>query len=208
LPDAVSNAIWNRERERELLEVSRLQSEAADAMGARGFNLPSGIFFDERARIAQAGADRIAAASRDRAIQDGQTRLDMLKFALEKGVQMRLGILDGLVSYLNTWLKLPALAIEKARTLADAKTKLWESSAAYYRALIAVSELILRVEEINVNRMLGMQQNDVRNFEAKIKARVEAAVGAAEAMGNIGAAAMGSINALGSLNNDTIESVE
>lgn len=203
LPVAVSDAIWNRERERELLETSRLQSEAADSFAARGFSLPSGVLLNERSIIAQTSADKIAAASRDRAIQDGQIRIDMLKFAVEKGVQMRLGVLDALVNFLNAWIKIPALAIEKAKALTDAKMKLWDQSSAYLRALLGVAELILHAEEINMNRALHVQDNEVRNFAARIEGRVSAAVGAAKTMGDMAAAALGSLNSLAEIGHQT-----
>lgn len=208
LPPAVSNAIWNRERERELLETSRLQSEAADSFAARGFSLPSGVLLNERSIIAQAGADKIASASRDRAIQDGQIRIDMLKFAVEKGVQMRLGVLDALVNFLNAWIKIPALAIEKAKALTDAKMKLWDQSSAYLRALLGVAELLLHYDELLTNSDLRTQDAFVQGALGSVRAQVDAAVGAAEAMGQIAGSAMGSINSLASIDNSTIQSGE
>lgn len=205
LPQAVSDAIWNRERERELLETSRLQSEAVDSFAARGFALPSGVLLNERSIIAQAGADRIAAASRDRAIQDAQIRIEMLKFAVEKGVQMRLGVLDALVNFLNAWIKIPALAIEKAKALTEAKTKLWDQSSTYIRALLGVADLLLRYDEIRINNELHTQDNFVRASLGSVEAKVNAAVGAAETMGKIAGSAMGSINSLASIDNSTIE---
>ena len=158
LPIAVENAIWARERERELMETSRLQSESVDAYAARGFSLPAGLLVDEQAKISFSGANKIAAASRDRAIKEAEIRIDMLKFAVEKGVQMRLGVLDALVNFLNVFLKVPALAIEKARTLTDAKTKLWDQSSNYHRALIAVAELLFRYKELDVHTKTHLQE--------------------------------------------------
>ncbi|CAN5813142.1 hypothetical protein BH20PSE1_BH20PSE1_00900 [soil metagenome] len=206
LPQAVSDAIWNRERERELLETSRLQSEAADSFAARGFSLPSGVLLNERSIIAQAGADKISAASRDRAIQDGQIRIDMLKFAVEKGVQMRLGVLDALVNFLNAWIKIPALAIEKAKALTEAKTKLWDQSSSYIRALLGVAELLLHYDEIRTNSDLRTQDAFVQGALGQVDAQVRAAMGAADTMGQIAGSAMGSINSLASIDNSTIES--
>lgn len=204
LPVAVENAIWARERERELMETSRLQSESVDAFAARGFSLPGGLLVDEQSKISYAGANKISAASRDRAIKEAEIRIDMLKFAVEKGVQMRLGVLDALVNFLNVFLKVPALAIEKARTLTDAKTKLWDQSSNYHRALIAVAELLFRYKELEVNTKVHQQDIDVNAFTAKIQGQVGAAVAAAEAMGAIAGSALGSLNSLGEISHTTI----
>lgn len=205
LPPAAEAALWERERERELVETSRLQSESINSFASRGFTLPGGVLVDEQAKIAQAGADRIAAASRDRAIQDEQIRIDMLKFAVEKGVQMRLGIAEALVNYLNAWLKVPALAIEKARSIVDAKTRLWDQSSRYYEAVIGAARLLLDYDQIRIDSAIREQDNFVRASIGAIDAKVRAAVGAAEAMGAIAAAALGSLNSLASIESATIE---
>ena len=205
LPVDVENAIWARERERELMETSRLQSEAVDAFAARGFSLPGGLLADEQSKISYSGSQRIAQASRDRAIKEAEIRIDMLKFAVEKGVQMRIGVLDALVNFLNCFLKVPALAIEKARTLTEAKTKLWDQSSNYHRALIAVAELILRYEQIGIDAALTEQTNFVNSVIGTVSNRVNAAVSAAEAMGNIAAAALGSLNSLADISHATID---
>lgn len=204
LPPAIEEALWNRERERELKEISRLQSESINSFADRGWSLPGGLLIDERAKIAEAGADRIAAASRDRAIKDAEIRIDMLKFAVEKGVQMRLGVLDALVSYLNTWLKIPALAIEKASRLIEAKERLWDKSSAYLHAQVAVATLLLRFEEIKVESARHTQRVVVEASIGAVNARVAAAVGALKTLGDIAGSFAGSTNSLSDISHSTI----
>lgn len=204
LPVNVERALWDREREREVIETARLQSESVNAFADRGWSLPSGVLVDERAKIAEAGANRIAQASRDQAIQAAQIRIDMLKFAVEKGVQLRLGVVSALVDFLNAWLKVPALAIEKARNLVDAKARLWDQTSNYYQALIAAAALLLDFDKLRIDSALRAQANFVAAVTASIEGKVGAAVGAAGAMGDLAAAALGSLNSLASINNDTI----
>ena len=206
LPPAIENAIWNRERERELKEVSRLQSESLNAFADRGWSLPSGVLVDEQAKIAEAGANRIAQASRDRAIKEAEIRIDMLKFAVEKGVQMRLGVLDALVNYLNTWLKIRALALEEAGKLVEAKSKLWDTSARYLHAQIAVAQLLLHYEEIKVDSARHTQRTVVEASIGAVNARVAAAIGGLNALANIAGSFASSTNSLADISHSTIGS--
>lgn len=206
LPAEIERAIWAGERERELIEVSRLDSEAIDNFAAMGWSLPGGALIDERAKVREAGANRIAEASRSRAIKNAEIRIEMLKFAVEKGVELRLGVLNGLVNFLNAWLRIPALAIDKARILTEAKTKLWEQSAAYYRALIAEADLLLHYDEIRINSDLHEQDNFVRSAIGALEQRVNGLIAAAEVSGRVAGSFASSTNSLASIDNSTIES--
>lgn len=206
IPLGVENAIWQRDREREILEAQRAEDEAVRGYSARGWALPSGVLTDTLLRVREGLADKISASSRDRAIEQIKIEIENIRFAVEQGVKLRLGAIDALVNFLNARARLVEAAIEKAKALVDAKTRLFSSIGSYYTAIIGAAELVLSYEKLRIDTVLHQQDTVVQANVQNVNSRVNAAISAAEAMGAVAAAALSSQNSIAEISNATFQS--
>lgn len=209
MPAYVERQIYDRAHERDLQESVRLRSEAFESFAAMGgYSMPSGLLYSAVQRINQDVADKAAEHSRDVAIEQNKTRLDMLKFAVQEGTKMRLGIVQALVGYINAWQHMIDSAIEKAKGVIEARARLWNAVESYYRALVAVEELGIRRDQFRAELVLKAQQIDVEAFTAAIQGATQAALSAADAVGKIAAAAQGAQNTLSGLEHSEFSSAD
>lgn len=204
IPVDVENQIWERSRNREIIDASRQQSEVITAFAARGFALPSGVLLDAVQRVQQDLSNKNSTHSRDVAIKQAEIEIENIRFAVEQGVRLRLGVVQALVEFVNTWLRMQQTAIDRAKAVIDAKRDLWQAAAAYYRALIDVAELDLKYDEIRIDSALKQAALVVQAGLGGVDAKVKAAVGAAETLANFAASAIGAQNTLANIEHSTI----
>lgn len=208
IPAAVEDQIWARSNEREAKEASRQKDIIVRQFAGRGFDLPPGTMAAQLAMIDQDAANKISTHSRDVAIKQAEIEIENIRFAVGTGVSLRLGIVNAMVSYLNTFMRPWELGIQKAAALVDAKARLWQTSATYYSALIAAAELTLRYDELRIRTGLHQGDQYVTQITSLVNARVNAAISAAESLGQMAAAAMGAQASLGNVAHQTVEGTE
>ena len=201
----VENAIWNRSRERESIEAFRQKSELNKMWAGRGFSFPPGVLVAQSAMIDQDLANKVSTHSRDVAIKQAEIEIDNVKFAVQQGAQLRISIMATALDYMRAFMLPWQLAIEKAKALVEAKRLLWQSSAAYYQALIAAASLELEYDKVRIDRSMDLAKLSVEQIVSLVQERVRAAISAAEAMGEIAASATGSQVSLGQIAHQTIE---
>jgi len=201
----VENAIWERSRERELLEAQRQKDTVVRTFASRGFDLPAETLSAQLAMVDQDAANKASTHSRDVAIKQAEIEIENVRLAVQVGVQLRLGIVNALVAYLNVFMRPWELAIRKAAALVDAKARLWQTSATYYSALIAAEQLQLQYDELRIRTGLHQGDQYVKQITELVNARVNAAIASAEAMGQMAAAAMGAQASLGNVAHQTVE---
>lgn len=200
MPAYVEQQIYDRAHERDLEESARLRSEALDSFAAMtGLPTYSGLLYTAVQRINQDVADKSAEHSRDVAIDQNKTRIDMLKFAVEQGARMRLGVVQALVGYVQAWQHMIDSALDKARGLIEARARLWNAIEAYYRAVVTAAELPLRRDQIKGGFQMDAQRIDVDAFTASVHGQANAALAAADAVAKIAAAAQGAQNSVSGL---------
>ena len=204
-PD-VENAIWQRSREREVLDARRAEDEAVSGWAARGWAFHGGVLIDAIQRVQQVASDKISTHSRDVMIKQAEIEIENIKFAVEQGVKLRLGVIAALTDFLRAWASMKELAIEKAKALVDAKTRLYQSVAAYYGAIIDAAGLVLEYDKTRVDSAIRQQDIFARAASARDESAVHAALGAADAMGAMASAALGSQNTLAEVAHQTTDS--
>ncbi|MGH8566540.1 MAG: hypothetical protein ACREXU_00615 [Gammaproteobacteria bacterium] len=200
---AVENALWQRSREREILDARRAEDEAVSGFAARGWALPGGVLIDAVLRVQQVLSDKVSTHSRDVMVKQAEIEIENIRFAVDQGVKLRLGVISALVDFLRTWASMKELAIEKAKALLDAKTRLYQSVAAYYGAIIEAARLVLDYDKLQIDSFVGTQEISADRAIARVEAQVNAAIKAAEAMGAMAAAALGSQNTLAEVAHQT-----
>ena len=209
MPAYVEQQIYDRAHQRNLQESTRLRSEALESFAAmNGLPMQSGLLYKRVQEINQDVANKAAEHSRDVAIDQNKTRLDMLKFAVGEGTKMRLGVAQALVSYLTAWSQMISSAIDKAKGVIEARARLWNAVESYYRALVAVEELGIRRDQFRAELQLKAQAIDVNAFTAAIHGATNAALAAADAVAKIAAAAQGAQNTIAGLDHSVIGSEE
>lgn len=200
---AVENAIWQRDRERVILDARRAEDEAATGWAARGWALPGGVLIDNIQRVQQAASDKNSGHSRDVMIEQAKIEIENIRFAVDQGVKLRLGVISGLLDYLKTWASLRELAIKKGEALLEAKTKLYQTIGAYYSAIVGAARLMLEYDRMRVDAFVSLSDIDMRGFAERLKARVDAAISAAETMGKIAGAGLSAQSTIAEVSHNT-----
>lgn len=193
IPAAIENAIWERARSREMIDARMLEQEALNAFASRGFSMPPGALAGRLLEVRQNATNKSSTISRDVAIKQAELEIENIKFALDEGLKVRMGVIQSLPAYIKAWLEPAADAVEYAKALAAAKERLWSAASDYYRALISEAELGVRTQSITQTSRDQMVAEDVLSFGHTVGAQVEAAKTVAAVLAN---AAAGALNAI------------
>lgn len=203
IPAAIENQIYDRARaaEDELLQKSI--ADATDEWASRGFSIPPGILAQmvDRARVA--GNNKVSTIAREIAIKQIELEIQNIRFAVEQGINMRVQAAAAAANYIRAWFLGPQTAVEKAKALTEARFRFFQTSSAYYSAIIGAADLKFRSQVYNSEKVDKDNTNFVNLITGNATARVNAAVGSAEAMGKAAAAALGALNTLGNVGHVT-----
>jgi hypothetical protein len=187
----VEAALWQRDRDRITDESMRLEEEAYAEFAGRGFDMPGGVLLNRLDQVRLDASKKIADSSRTAAITTAEWALKNTQFAVEQGIKLRVEMLDALSKYLAVFAQIPNTAAEYAKVMLAAQTSLWDASARLYEDRI-------KEEALNVQAQTSVAANATQyggvfiGTQAEMaKARASAAVGAAGALGQIAAAAIG-----------------
>lgn len=214
LPREKEDQTWQRDRDRILDDADRQTGEAIGNWASRGFPLPPGAAIMAAVVIANKAAGEIAASSRDRAIQTIEVMVENVKFAIKEVIDFRVRAIQSAGDYIRALALGPQLAAQLVATQVNARARAAEVVAQYYTARVgaasAFNQAQISVEQLRLDPIKASADNKVRlnsafgQTAAEIsRARSTAALGAAQAAGNMGSAALQQLNAIA-----TIESVE
>lgn len=196
IPIALENAIWNRARGKEMIEAVRLEEEAFTQFAARGFSMPPGALADRVLQVQQDATNKSSTIARELAIKQMEIAVDMVKLAIAEATKIRLGMAQALGDFIRAWLAVPQAAADIAKAKAQMNQVLWQSSADYVRALVAVASLDVEAQKANIVTNLELQKIDVTAFNESIERKVRAAIEAATVLGQSASAALGAQNTL------------
>jgi len=196
IPALIEQAIWDRARSRETIESIKLEEEAVSFFSARGFSMPPGVLADRLLAVQQTASDKISTISRDIAIKQVELSIEMTKLAIQEMTKLRVGMAGALADFIRAWMTLPQAAADISRAKADLHRVLWESSADYARAQVAIAGLSLDAQKTNTLVNVDLQKLEVDSSNTSRALRVQAAISAADEMGKIAAAARGAQNTI------------
>ncbi len=208
LPIAVEAALWNRGRDREVIDARRVVDEAISGFAARGWSLPSGALSDIVYHAQQAASDKASTINREVMIKAAEIKIENVKFAITEANRLRLGIIAALVSFLRAWTDMRQLALEKAKAIVESRVRLYSAIGEYYRAIIAAAQLYLEYDKIRIDPKVRELEAFMASSVATFEARVKGAVSAAEVMAEIASAALGAQNTLAEIAHQTSVSAE
>lgn len=196
IPATLENAIWERARSKEMVEAARLEEEATMQFSTRGFSMPPGALAGRVLQVQQEAANKSATIARDLAIKQIEVAVDMVKFAIGEITKLRLGIAQALADFIRAWMALPQAAADIAKAKAEMQRVLWNSSADYMRAQVAIAQLDLDAKKSNQANWLKASEINAQLDDQKLSRQVNAAVAAAQMLGAQASAARGAQNSL------------
>lgn len=166
LDKAVFDTVWNEGRDRAYraanTEVKTLEAEFSN----RGFSLPPGAMVDMVIQAEQRASQAIADVNRTETVRAAEIKLDLLKFAEEQAIKLKLGIMDALRQFYVAWMQVPDKDIEKARIRAQAQASLYAALSSYYNVELGFEELRLRAAQADVAAILDVDKNKIAAFSS------------------------------------------
>ena len=205
IPAIIEDQIWERSRAREQQDMDRQKDETVYAFSERGFTLPQGALFAALQDIEFQHSQKVSTHSRDVAIKQAEIEIENIRFAIQQGINLRQIGLNAVNDYLRAWLDTAKTAVDYANALVSAKLKLYDSTSAYYNALIAAASLEYEWGRDKANQTLTQQGLIVSASNENTRGRVNAAISAAQVMGQLAAAVSAAQNTLAHIGNQTNE---
>jgi hypothetical protein len=200
----VERQIWQRDRDRLSVEAATASEQAVSQWAARGYPLPPGAAAAAITTIAMRRTEQVAAASRDAAIKAFETEIENIRFAIAQAIDYRTRAIAAAADYIKALAAAPEIASRMSTQAGDAQAKLISAVAGYYNARTNAAELVTKVDIYNadaqIRAALANQDTDAKYTGL----RVDAAVAAANSIGQQAAAALNGLNATSQL----IESVD
>lgn len=203
MPASVEAALWNRAKDREVQEASRLEQEIVDATGSRGFSAPTGVLNYTVAAVQEESNKRLAGINRDIAIKAFDIANENSKFAIQQAVALRTAFVAALGDFIKIATMQPNNATDYARLILQSKTGLYDSAIRLYSAqideerartgvLLQNNEQNLKGTEILFNNFYKAAENNVN--KAKIQADV--AISAADQLARVAGSALATRNTM------------
>lgn len=196
LNSVVEAALFQRARDRLSLDQSGEEDELTNGYAAAGWNIPSAMLADGINRSRQGVRSKIGEFNRDMTIQQFEAEKEMTRFAIEQFRTYYVEALKLRNELMDLFRRIYETATQNAAAYVDAKRRLWEGVAAYYRALIDAAGLTLEYDKIRIDSAIKQNEYFVEAYLGQLNARWNAAVGSAEAAGKVAAAYAGAQNAL------------
>jgi len=196
IPIVLENAIWERARSKDMLEAVRLEDEAMSQFASRGFSLPPGVLASRVIQIQIDASNKSSTIARDLAIKQIENAVEMTKMAVIEITKLRLGIAQALGDFMRAWLTVPQAAADIAKAKSQMQQFLWQSTADYINAQVAVANLSLEAQRVNASTNVELQRLSVQAFNESLGRKVNAAIEAARVMGASASAALGAQNTL------------
>ena len=155
--------VWHRARDR-AYRTGASQSKTLNAeFSSRGFTLPPGALVDALTQADQNTNSSILDVNREAALKDADIKLDLLKFAEEQAIRLKLGVMDALVRFYQQWIDVSDADIRKAQVRAQAQASLYSALSAYYNVELSFQQLRLRAAEIDAGIDIDVDRNALQS---------------------------------------------
>lgn len=194
LSKEVFEAVWHDSRDREYRARNSAVEQIRAEFSNRGFAVPQGATIRAITDAETQASDAIGAVNRAQTIRDSEIKLDLLKFAEEQAIRLKLGIFQVVADYYRVLMDLPNKDIEASRLRVAAYASLNSALAQYYQVQLGFEELRLQAESLRVNGKLDESRIRVASLDGSRNAALGQATDA------FARAAQGAVNAASTLN--------
>lgn len=193
LSKEVFEAVWHESRDREYRARNSSVEQVRAEFSSRGFSLPPGAMVKTVIRLEERASDAIGEVNRAQAIRDSEIKLDLLKFAEEQAIRLKLGIFQSIADYYRVLMDLPNKDIEATRAKVAAYSSFNDAMSQYYRVQLGFEELRLQAANLRMNGKLDESRirvaasDNSRNgaFGQAVNAFASSAEGAVNAAGTL-----------------------
>ena len=170
LPLAVQAQLLTDAQDKITADAARASDAVLATFAARRFPLPPGAAASAVLQIQQTAQDKVAEAGRKITVMS----VDMMKFAVEKALNMRQLAMDATLDYIKSMCMAPDTSSKVIGIGYDAQTKLISAVRQLLGARKEVAQLISSVEQFNVTNTLTVAEKnqvaDLTMIEDKLKA--------------------------------------
>lgn len=161
---AVIDLIWHEARDRAYRAAGTETRTLSAQFSERGFSLPPGAMVQLVEASEQRASQAIADVNRSESVKMAELKVDLIKFAEEQAVRLKLGLLDSLRAFYMAWISLPDKDIERGRVRAQAQASLYGALGSYYNVELGFEQLRLRAAEADVDAQLGVDRNKIAAY--------------------------------------------
>ena len=195
LDQTVFEMVWNKARDRAYRAQANETKTLAATFSGAGFSLPPGAMVAALTESRARASESIAEVNIEQAIKDAEIKLELLKFAEEQAIRLKLGIMSSMADFYRMWFAMPDRDLERARVRAQAMGTFYQALSSYHNVEVAFQRLELESAKSAADVSV---QNARINLEAgaDLDANVSALGRAVNAFGSI---ASGAASAAGSL---------
>lgn len=163
---AVIDALWHEARDRAYRAAGTETRSIMATFSERGFTLPPGVAVRLATESEQRASQAIADVNRTETARMAELKLDLLKFAEEQAIRLKLGVMDTLRAFYVSWLSIPDKDIERARIRAQAQASLYQALSSYYNVELGFEQLRLRAAETGIDAAMGIDRNKIAVFSS------------------------------------------
>jgi hypothetical protein len=163
------DAVWHEGRDRAYRtansEVSQIKAEYVQ----RGYGLPTGSMVRAITEAGERASDAIATVNRQQTTKDAEIKLDLLKFAEEQAIRLKLGVMSALADFYRQWMMLPDKDIERQKVKAQMYAALQSALSSYYEVELGFERLRLAAAEIKFNSSVSKDKLKIGLADAQPK---------------------------------------
>lgn len=182
------DAIWHEGRDRAYRASATEQAVLRASFSERGFSTPPGALIGALNSSEIRASEAIADVNRQENIRSAEIKLDLLKFAEEQAVRLKLGIMGEIATFYARWIDLMNRDVDVARSKAQAYAALSSALSSYYNVELGFEELRLRAAQGRMEA--DTQKGRIKMQEGEVRAAQNSALAqAAKAIGDVSAAA-------------------
>lgn len=143
---ADEDALWNRAREREMVNAQVAIDNLASLTAGRGFPLPNGAFFYAAQAAAQDALEKNSSVNRDIAIKRGDMYVENRRFIIEQARQVEAMLIQYFGAKAERALNAAKALSEVSISLFDVRVKRYNVRLEAYKAAAQVYETKIRAE--------------------------------------------------------------
>lgn len=163
---AMFEAVWHQARDREYRARNSATAQLRRDFSARGFKMPPGAMLGLMAKQEEQTADAIAGVNLAQAIRDSEIKVDLLKFAQQQAIQLKMGVMSELVQFYNLLLQIPKQGIEESALKVNAYSSLNAALDSYHRVELGFEELRMKAAELRSTGSLEESRLKVSAYTA------------------------------------------
>lgn len=157
----VLEIVWHQARDRAYRtadsEIRTIETRFAGA----GFSMPQGAMVAATVAAEQRAGQAIAEVNWQQAIKDADIKVDLLKFAEEQAIRLKLGLLSQMAEFYRMWYAVPDRDLERARLRAQAQSAFYAAYGSYNNVELAWEAMRLDVEKSKVDVGLTYDRHNV-----------------------------------------------